>query len=313
MSNTTPLHMSLILAAGLLAACAKSPSAESELTPTEKIHQWRENRDTRLRQPNGWLSLVGLDWLQEGENPIGSDRSNRVVLPSEAVPPIAGNIRLEDGTVTLTVTEGAGITHDSVAVTNLVLLPDVSGTPTILEAGTLTFYLIQREAALGIRIKDSESQALKDYPGMDYYDINGAWRVTAKYEPHDIGGYEIAVPTFQGPTQYLASPGTLVFTINGREHRLDVFAEEGDEEFFVIFGDGTNGKETYGGGRFLDTPLPDERGMVEIDFNLAYCPPCVFTPFATCPLPPQQNRLSVNVEVGEKMYDAGEAWAPTVH
>ena len=313
MIKTTSLRLPLMLAAGLLIACANSPSAEPELTPTEKIDQWRTNRDIRLRQPNGWLSLVGLDWLQEGDNPIGSDRSNRVVLPSEVVPPMAGNIRLEDGTATLTVTEVAGIIHDSVAVTKLVLLPDVSGTPTILEAGTLTFYLIQREKALGIRIKDSQSQALKDYPGMNYYDIHDKWRVPAKFEPHDRGGYEIAVPTFQGPTQYLASPGTLVFTIDGSEHRLDVFAEEGDDDFFVIFGDGTNGKETYGGGRFLVTPIPDEYGMVEIDFNLAYCPPCVFTPFATCPLPPPQNKLSIKVEAGEKMYAAGEAWAPPAH
>jgi uncharacterized protein len=179
---------------------------------------------------------------------------------------------------------------------------DVTGKPTILQLGSLTFYVIKRGDRLGVRIKDKTSPMLASFKGIDEYPIRPEWRVVARFEPYK--DKKIPIANIIGQVADEKSPGTLVFDWQGKTYRLDALDGGEDGSLFVVFGDQTNGKEAYGAGRFLDTDPPKD-GKVVVDFNTAYNPPCAFTAFATCPLPPAQNKLAVRVEAGEKKFAGG--------
>ncbi len=291
--------VSLMLMAGLIVAC------DTTQQHSAAIMEWRAERQTSLERSDGWLTLIGLYWLEDGDNSFGSNPSSAVQFPEQYMPAHGGNFHLGDSGVTISVFPGVAITDSGAVVTTMAMLADVTGTPTILSLGTLTFYVIKRNTGYGIRIKDSASAAWANFTGIDYFSINEQWRIEATFKPNPDGVLNMTIPSFQGPDQILESPGVLEFTVDDEAYRLAVFAEEGDEWYFIIFGDATNGAETYGGGRFMDIPVADENGRVDLDFNLAYSPPCVFTPYATCPLPPMQNRLPFKVEAGEKNYTKG--------
>jgi len=183
----------------------------------------------------------------------------------------------------------------------MALRSDAEGEPTLLRRGSVSFYLIKRGERLGVRVKDSRSPALLAFHGIDSYPIQLKWRVDARFEAYPAGK-TIPVPNILGSVEQEKSPGAVVFDFEGREFRIDAVTESGTEDLFLIFGDQTNGVETYGGGRFLYAAPADKNGRVVLDFNKAYNPPCVFTPYATCPLPPPQNRLAIRVEAGEKKF-----------
>jgi hypothetical protein len=272
---------------------APEPNYESE------IDAFRQAREERLRTPDGWLTLVGLHWLREGRNPFGSDPENRVILPEGKAPKLAGAFVVEGGRVRLEVVPGVPVTHEDRPVTSLEVQNDTQGDATILALGSLQFYLIERSGRLGIRVKDSESEALRKFTGLDYYPIDASWRIEARYDPYD-GPRTLEVPNFVGPPTQETSPGALVFDLEGATYRMDAIPD--DPSYLLVFADSTNGSETYGGGRFLRVELPAEAGLVALDFNKAYNPPCVFTPYATCPLPPPQNKVAAAVRAGEKRY-----------
>ncbi len=286
----------------VLAAALFAVACSAHLSHADDVLAWRAGRLASLRSADSWLTLVGLYWLQEGENSFGSDPSHALVLPGSHVPPTVGRFLLADSVVTFIAAPGLEVMSAGTQVGRLVLLNDSGGEPTVLSLGTLTFYIIERAGAIAVRVKDSASEALARFDGLDYFPVDEKWRVMARFVEHPGGGMQVAIPTFQGPTQIMASPGSLEFELAGQTYSLDAFAAAGDDELFIIFGDGTNGRETYGGGRFIYVPRADENGMVDLDFNRAYSPPCVFTPFATCPLPPPQNRLTAKIEAGEKNY-----------
>lgn len=288
----------LVAAAAVAAGCDRM-SPEQVAEHRAEIEMWQADREERLRQPDGWLTLVGLWWLEPGDNTIGSGGDNTVVLASAVCPPRAGRIVVRDTTARLVVEGGAPILHDSAPVRSLDLVTDHQGVPTVLELGSLRFYVIQREQRLAVRVRDLESAAIQSFAGMDEYAIDPAWRFAARFEPYDPPR-EIEVPNITGETSREQCPGALVFRHKGRDHRIDVL--DAEDEFFVIFGDETNGQETYGGGRYIYTAKPDSNGTVVLDFNKAYNPPCVFTPYATCPIPPKQNRLALAVTAGERTY-----------
>ena len=265
----------------------------------QAIAEWRAAREARLRDPYGWLSLVGLHWLKEGENRFGSGESNRVVLPGRKAPEHAGAFRVAHGEVTLTVAPGVTVTHDTEAVRSMVLRDDSDGKPTVLQHGSLRFHVIRRGERLGVRVKDADSSVLREFKGMDYYSVEPQWRFEARFEPYEPPK-ALKIPNIIGTVETQPSPGAVVFEVDGAVHRLDAVA--GDGSLFLVFGDETNGSETYGGGRFVYTDLPSKDGRLVLDFNKVYNPPCVFTPYATCPLPPRQNRLSLAVRAGEKAY-----------
>jgi uncharacterized protein (DUF1684 family) len=293
--------LSWLLAGGLAIVACGPAAARPPAEHRAEIEKWRARRLESLRKEDGWLSLVGLFWLEHGENRVGSDPSNRVVLPDGKAPRLLCWIDLAGERASVRVAPGGRVTHEGKPIHRLALSSDADGGPTVLRHGTLRFFLIRRGPRLGVRVKDSESEARRNFRGIESFPVDPAWRVAARFEPYDPPR-PIAVPNVLGSPTSEISPGAVVFRAMGRTHRLDAVTETGSEELFLIFGDRTNGEETYGGGRFLYAPRPDASGRVVVDFNKAYNPPCVFTPYATCPLPPPQNKLPIRIEAGEKTY-----------
>lgn len=292
-----------------------APANASAKVPTweEQVAAWKQTRFERLQRPDGWLTLVGLGWLKEGDNSIGSDPGSAVVLPSGKAPARLGTLRLagsgKEPTVTFLAEKGVVVTHLGAPVATLALVADADAKaedgPTLLQHGSLSFFVIRRGDRLGVRVKDSAAAALKAFHGLDYYPLGRKWRLEGRFEAA-AEVKEIPIPNALGFDEPILSPGHVVFTFEGQEHRLLALDDTGDGRLFLVFGDKTNGKETYGGGRFLYTD-PPQGGRVELDFNRSYNPPCVFTPYATCPLPPRENRLPFRIEAGEKSFAGHEA------
>jgi uncharacterized protein len=270
------------------------------------VEQVRARREASLRDPMGWVSLVGLHWLHEGEQRFGSAPGNEIVLRAAegAVPATAGSLQV-NGDRVLVRPSDRGLTVGGQRVTEGLELADEESEdgPTILELGSLRAYLIRRGAGrLALRVKDIAAPALREFKGLDYFSIDPAWRVNGRLEAAQPGA-TVTVPDIVGDVLTEATPGIVAFELGGAVHRLHAL-EAQPGHLWLVFGDATNGGETYGGGRFLVTGPVRSDDSVEIDFNLAYNPPCVFSPHATCPLPPEGNRLPVRVEAGERMWTA---------
>lgn len=272
------------------------------------VQSVRAQRDASLRDPMGWLALVGLHWLRPGAQRFGADPGGEIVLRAEegALPPLAGVLALTGGEVRVHPQAGAPLTISGEPVPDgLRLVDDDEGDPTILELASLRLYLIRRgEGRLALRVKDVAASALRTFSGLDHFPIDLRWRVAARLVPA-VPGSTIKVPDIVGDVLDEPTPGDVAFELDGRRHRLHAL-EAQPGHLWLIFGDATNGRETYGGGRFLVSGPVEPDDSVEIDFNLAYNPPCVFSPFATCPLPPEGNRLAVSVEAGERTWGAHE-------
>ena len=248
------------------------------------IKAWQTNRIERLKKEDSWLTLVGLDWLKEGDN---------------SAP--AGTVSLAGGKVTYNPTEDATIDGKPVSGSVSLLADADEGGPTIVSTGTKQFNVIKRGDRFGLRIKDSQAPTRLNFAGLDYFPIDPKWRVEARLEAYHPPK-QVPITDVTGMTSNNISPGALVFEVDGKEYRVDPIIEEGSDEFFIIFKDETSRDATYPAGRYLYAKKPGTDGKVIVDFNKAYNPPCVFTPYATCPLPPSQNRLAVRIEAGEKKY-----------
>lgn len=269
-----------------------------------EVQAWQKTRSERLQREDGWLSLVGLFWLREGENGFGSSREKNTVLFPAKAPAHAGKLVMKNGKVTLQPNTGTPLTIDGKPVTAPIELRDDSDpnqAPTIVQLGTIRFQIIKRGPRYGVRIKDPEAETRRNFAGLEYYPIDPKWRVTAKFEPYNPPK-KIPITDVTGLTADNVSPGALVFTVDGKEYRIDPILEDGSEDLFLIFKDETSRDTTYPAGRYLYTKQPGPDGTVVVDFNRAYNPPCAFTNFATCPLPPAQNKLAVKIEAGEKKY-----------
>ena len=275
--------------------------ASDDSSYTKAIQKWRAERAEEINGEDGWTSLVGLFWLKDGENRFGSDPSNDIVLPRGTAPGITGSFRLDKGVVSLEARPEARITSNGQAVTNLVIQSDSDGKPTILKTGSLTLLFIKRGEKLGLRVKDKNHPARSNFQGLEYFPLRATFRINAKFEPYDPPKV-IPIVNVLGMIDNMISPGALNFSLNGRSYRLDPVLEKGSRQLFIIFADKTSGKETYGTGRYLYADPPGPGGNVVLDFNKAHNPSCAFTKFATCPLPPRQNRLALRVEAGEKKY-----------
>lgn len=267
----------------------------------QKINTWHQKRVEDLTQPDSWLSLAGLYWLQPGTNTFGSDSSNTMVFPPNS-PAHIGKFIVEDSTIHVQIEKNIPVTAAQKRVQNMVVKSDAKGEPTVFHLGSLSWYVIKRSNELGVRLKDSANKALKAFKGIERFDVDKKWRVKAHFKPYEQPK-EVSVPTVTGKPTIMMAPGLLEFSIGGQTYHLQPVTEDPDDgELFVIFGDKTNGEQTYGGGRFVYVKVPDEDGITYIDFNKAYNPPCAFTAFATCPLPTPQNRISVKINAGEKKY-----------
>jgi uncharacterized protein (DUF1684 family) len=281
----------------LLVSLIVTETAAADPTYAREVELWRAQRLARLKADGGWLTVAGLAWLKPGPNRFGSDAANEVVLPKHGAPAHGGQFLLDQGRVTVEVAPGVGITLAGKPVTRTALRTDAAGEPDVLALGPLTMQLIERGPRIGVRIKDNESEARRTFRGLKWYAANPAYRVTARFVPHDKPT-TIPVPSVIGITDVMPSPGRATFELGGKTVSLDPVLEPGETRLFFIFRDATSGAATYGGGRFLYADPPKD-GRVVLDFNKAYSPPCAFTPYATCPLPPAQNRLSIAIEAGE--------------
>jgi uncharacterized protein (DUF1684 family) len=278
------------------------PAARSPEEHAAAVRAWWADRDARLRDPDGWLTLVGLHWLAPGENRFGSSVDNEIVLRGDAISAHAGSLWLEGDRVRL-VPATPSVSHDGQPVTETVLEDDSAGTPTVVDLGSLRMHLIRRGERLGLRVRDRSSPALRQFQGVDHFPIDLGWRVIARFEPAAAGS-TIEIADVTGQIAMEPTPGRVSFDRDGRTWSLDALPGEEDGSLWLIFADATNGAETYGGGRFLYSEVPQPDGSVVVDFNLAYNPPCVFSPYATCPLPPPQNRLTLRIDAGERHFHA---------
>jgi uncharacterized protein len=269
----------------------------------QEIQQWRSGRLDRLTAPGGWLSLAGLEWLKDGPNRIGSAADNDIVLTVGPAHLGVANLA-HSGEVHLVLDHDSGALIDGKPAHEATLVDDVKAgdaTPTTVSFGTASFYLIDRDGRKGLRVKDSDAPSRKHFLGIDSFPIDPSWRIEATWVPAAPGA-TLEMGTVIGTIDKYPVPGKLEFSRDGKQFEiLPVIEVPGDKQYFIVFADRTSGKETYGAARFLYIDPPKD-GKVVLDFNKAYNPPCAFTPFATCPLAPPENRLDLRVTAGEKNY-----------
>jgi uncharacterized protein (DUF1684 family) len=285
------------------AAASASPVLTDRAAFEQDIMKWRSGRVERLRKPDGWLSLVGLHWVEPGVHQVGKADTNDLQLRTG--PAKLGTLTLKDGKATLKPNPAAGVTIDGKPVMGEVALRSDATTdpkgPTIVSFNkdTANFQVIERSGRFALRVKDANAPTRSGFLGIDYFDADPAWRFNARFEPHPKGK-TIQIASVINTIDPMVNSGTVVFQKDGKTYRLEV-VDEGDGSLFLIFADRTNGKTTYGAGRFLYAE-PVKNGMTVVDFNKSYNPPCVFTHYATCPLPPPENRLDLTITAGEKSY-----------
>ena len=284
----------------LLATClgVARGAADSPSTPdpayVASFEKWKAEETEDLKA--NWLSLVGLFWLKPGVNSFGTDASNSIIFPSG--PAHAGEFDLSGKEVTLKLQPGTQATIDGKRVTTAKLEPDTSEHLTRVDLGTLRFHVIVRGDRVGIRVKDTASERIRSFKGMQFFPLDLNYRVTGTWVPAD-GKKTVEIPNVLGDVTAEPVPGSVVFKLQGRELKLTALGGDPKVGLFIVFSDSTAKSDTYPGGRFLDTG-PVENGTVMLDFNRAYNPPCAVTPYATCPLAPKQNRLAVAIPAGEK-------------
>jgi hypothetical protein len=271
----------LALAACSLLAAAADPGYFDE------IATWRADRETKLRAPEGWLAVAGLFWLHEGDNVVGSDPLSDIVLPPGAAKR-AGTMSFHEGVVRFE---------------NAIVKSDAAGAGDVLHVGSVAMTIIVRGGRTAVRLRDPDAATRRDFTGCKWFGPAEGWRVVAKWVAYPAPR-TIAITNILGMTSEEPSPGYAEFTLQGQKLRLDPIVEDdgtGHDHLFFMFKDQTSGHTTYGAGRFLYAAMPED-GKVDLDFNKAENPPCAFTAFATCPLPPRRNALPIAIEAGEKMY-----------
>ena len=274
-------------------------SAGASTSPREEWIAWQTKRHESIAGTNGWTTLVSRYWLPEGTTSVGADPTQQLVLPAGHAPSLVGVFTRTGKSVHFQAAPGAVVTVDGQAVSEQEMITDADENPTKLVIGKLTTVIIERGDRLGVRIRDPESPARLHFAGLQCFPYNPAWRLKGRFEAFP-SVRKMRVPEASGGIEELVSPGAVVFHHEGVEYRLDVVEERGEKDYFVIFTDHSAGHSTYAAGRFLYVARPDAAGHVTIDFNRSYTPPCGFTPFATCPRPPQQNWLPFDIEAGER-------------
>jgi uncharacterized protein (DUF1684 family) len=260
----------------------------------KQIEDYRQKREAALKADGGWLTVTGLFWLREGENTLGSDTNNDIVLP-ESVPASVGSIRLNHGSAVF-VPAWPAVTPNGQPATEKTLR--TSGEPDVLSVGPVDLFVIRRSERFGVRMKDRQSALRKHFTHIGYFPVREDWKIIGKFVPYE-SPQKLTFDTIIGEQETMSSPGYVEFEREGRVYRL-LAAAQGKTLFFVIR-DQTSGKTTYPASRFLHTGGPVD-GKVVLDFNKLENPPCAFTPYATCPLPPRENRLSIAIEAGELKY-----------
>jgi uncharacterized protein (DUF1684 family) len=296
MSRIFPLA-SLIFVIVLITACnVNDPVITDEAAYMESIQEWQHQRLERLKGKNGWLSLAGLLWLEEGENTFGSAQDNDLVFPAKA-DAFCGTIILDGDLISLKVADGIELSVNDSLVTELMLNHDHSDNTTYLQQGDLAWYVIKRGERFGIRLRDHKHPRIQELDHIPAYPIQTSYVVEATLQAFDKPKTMTVATPLEGYTESYECPGTLNFRLRGKDLELYPFAS--GNGYFLVIADETSAIDTYGAGRFMYA-APDSTGRIILDFNKAYNPPCAFSPYATCPMPPRENFLPVAIEAGEK-------------
>lgn len=290
-------------AAGLSAA--QTPAAPADPAFAQAEQAWRDQRRENLLKPDGWTSLIGLHWIEPGPHYFGSAADNGIRLAMG--PGHFGMLDLRPGGKIRFVPErGVALTVDDQPLKGAVtLVSDAEageGGPSRLgfDDGKGLATVIKRGDRYALRVKHADAPTRTGFAGLQYWPADPSWKIEGKFVPHPPGK-TIEIADIIGTLNAVPNPGAVEFQRDGRTYRLEAL-DEGEEELFLVFADRTNGHDSYGAGRFLYAPKPDAQNRVVLDFNRSYNPPCAFTPFATCPLPPPENRLDLAVLSGEKAY-----------
>jgi uncharacterized protein (DUF1684 family) len=276
-------------------------AAQAQTDYVKSVEKWRSEQEANLKKETGWLTVAGLFWLKEGTSTVGAGEKFDVRLTENFKQGRFGEIDFKNGVAALKVESGIEAQADGKGISAPVnLVSDEKGKPTEIRTGSQTFFLIKREDRFGIRLKDSSSEARRTFKGRHWFPVDETYKVTARLEAFPEPK-EVMVPNVLGGNFKMKSPGILKFTLKEKEYSLQP-VDEGDGALFIIFRDKSSLDETYKSGRFLYADKP-VNGEAVLDFNKAENPPCAFTPYATCPLPPPQNNLDVEIKAGEKRYD----------
>lgn len=283
----------------LLFSCTSQKEQISQEDHLDEVNAWHEKQMASLRSDTGWLNLIGLYWLEEGLNSFGSGNQADLKLESDRFPEEIGQFELIDGKVFFTPSiEGIKSKSGEIKVRTLIFDVD-QGLAEAISFQSLHWVIIKRSEAFGLRLRDFEAEAVKNFEGVDRFPVDIQWRIVADFIPYNPPK-EIMITNVIGQTTPNPSPGYLQFEVDDATYKIDALGSEEDEELFLIFADATSGGETYGGGRYMYVKKADASGKVILDFNKAYNPPCVYTPHATCPLPPRQNILDLAITAGHK-------------
>ena len=292
---------SISLCSAALLACSTKQSADSY---KDEIMQWREERLSVLKGPRGYLNLVGLFRLAEGVSTFGDSESDDLRLTETKMQNLGtiGQFEREGARVTFRAENEAAVTHNSEAIASIEMEHGNDKEATVLESASLSWFVIERGGDLYVRARDYEAPVLDTFPDFEYFPIDPDMRFTAIFEPFESPG-SYSITNVLGQTEEVKSTGTLRVMIDGETYVLDA-ADEG-EDLFVVFGDQTNGTETYASGRFVYAKKPVSGNVTILDFNKSYTPPCAFSSYTTCPLPTKNNILPIALRVGEKGYPKG--------
>ena len=296
MRNLSFLILIFSVSVFLFGCNPSTPVITDEASYVKSIEEWQVQRLERLKSKNGWLSLSGLFWLEEGENSFGSDPENDIIFPEKA-DAFCGTLVLDNGSVILRVTEGVDILVKDSLITEIGLVDDHSENTTRLQQGDLAWYIIKRGDRYGIRLRDHKHPRIDELDHIPSYPIQTSYVVEATLDAFDSPRTMTVATPFEGLTESYECPGILNFRVNGKKLTLHPFTS--GDSYFLVIADETSGLDTYGAGRFMYA-MPDSSGRIILDFNKAYNPPCAFSPFATCPMPPRENFLPAAIEAGEK-------------
>jgi uncharacterized protein (DUF1684 family) len=278
-----------------LAALSMVPVAPADYRAD--VEAFRAQRANEILGPGGWASLVDLHWVTPGEYTIGKAASNAIVLPAPSAPARIGTLSVTTDGATLVADKGVSLTMKEQRVSSATLSLN-GGADNPVSIGKVSMILIRRGARLALRVWDEAAPTRLALHDLKWMPIDPSWHFNATWEPHNPVP-RAPILNVLGETIQMANPGEAVFTVKGETYRLEAFLEGSDaKQLFFMFRDGTSNKTTYGAGRYLYTPLPKD-GHVDLDFNRAMNPPCAFTDFATCPLPPTRNRLQIPIAAGE--------------
>ena len=298
----------LLLVLGLAAACHPRPRPTAPTAPAvdpayaHELRAWRAERLRKLTARDSWLALAGLFWLKPGASAMGSAPDSAVLWPSPA-PARVGVVSLDTaGTVSFRPASGVRALLGAAPLAGPTVLraDHQRGGPDRVAVGQFSFVIIQRGGKLALRLYDNRSATRTGFRGIDHFTTRPALRIRARFQAH-AKPRQVQVPTVINTTERATITGVLRFAVAGVACQLSPFSFPGSKDLFINFGDTTNARQSYGGGRFLSAKMPVD-GVVVLDFNKAFNPPCAFTPYGTCPVPLAENRLPVGIRAGEKAY-----------